>query len=34
MARLGISIGLISKVGSDETGEFLRDGLRREDVDV
>jgi ribokinase len=34
MARLGISAGLISKVGSDETGEFLRDGLRREDVDV
>jgi len=34
MARLGISAGLISKVGSDETGEFLRDGLRREDVDA
>lgn len=34
MARLGISAGLISKVGADETGEFLRNGLRREDVDV
>lgn len=34
MTRLGISAGLISKVGSDETGEFLRDGLRREHVDV
>jgi ribokinase len=34
MARLGISSGLISKVGSDEAGRFLRDGLKREGVDV
>lgn len=34
MARLGISTGLISKVGSDEGGRFLRDGLKREGVDV
>jgi ribokinase len=34
MARLGISSGLISKVGSDEAGTFLRDGLKREGVDV
>jgi len=34
MARLGISSGLIGKVGSDEEGRFLRDGLKREGVDV
>jgi len=34
MTRLGISSGLISKVGSDEAGEFLRDGLKREGVDI
>jgi ribokinase len=34
MARLGISSGLISKVGSDEAGRFLRGGLKREGVDV
>jgi ribokinase len=34
MARLGISSGLISKVGSDEAGRFLRDSLKRESVDV
>jgi ribokinase len=34
MVRLGISSGLIGKVGSDEAGGFLRDGLKREGVDV
>ena len=34
MARLGISSGLISKVGSDEAGRFLREGLKQEGVDI
>jgi ribokinase len=34
IARLGISSGLISKVGTDEAGRFLHDGLEREGVDI
>ncbi|MCL6600707.1 MAG: 5-dehydro-2-deoxygluconokinase [Alicyclobacillus macrosporangiidus] len=34
LARLGASVGLISRVGPDEFGKFLRDRLQQEGVDT
>jgi fructokinase len=34
LARLGVRSGLMTLVGADEFGAFLRDGLEREGVDV